>query len=270
VTLGPGAPVALLGVPSDEHSSFLRGAAAGPASLREALHAPAGNLGTERAFDLADDGRWRDAGDVEGGFGSIEGAVARLLEGGERVLAVGGDHAITAPILRAYAPRVDGLTVLHVDAHPDLYEAFAGDRDSHASPFARVMEEGLAARLVQVGIRAGTAEQRAQAERFGVDVVELGRGWPPRLPELAPPLYVSLDLDVLDPAFAPGVSHPEPGGLTTRELLALLHGLPCPPVGADVVELNPACDHRGATARVAAKLVKELLAAMLGRPQSAA
>ena len=263
-------PVALLGVPVDEHSSFLRGAAEAPAAIREALHSPAGNLSTEVGFDLAGDARWRDAGDLEGGFGAIRDAVAALHAGGERVLCLGGDHAITAPILRAHAAGGAGLTVLHLDAHPDLYDAYGGDRDSHASPFARVMEEGLARRLVQVGVRAVTTEQRTQAARLGVELHELAAGWPPAIARLEAPLYVSIDLDVLDPAFAPGVSHPEPGGLTARELVDLLHGLPMPPVGADLVELNPLRDPRGLSALLAAKLVKELLAAMLGPPGGAA
>lgn len=270
MALAPDAPVALLGLPVDEHSSFLRGAAEGPASIRAALHSPAGNLSTERGFELAGDSRWRDAGDVEGGFAAIEAAVARLLDGGERVLSIGGDHAVTAPVLRAYAPRVPDITILHVDAHPDLYDAFDGNPHSHASPFARVMEEGLAVRLVQVGIRAVTDHLREQAARFGVELIELAAGWPPSFPALEPPLYLSIDLDALDPAAAPGVSHPEPGGLSTRELLSLLHGLGTPPIGADVVELNPRRDLRDATAVVGAKLVKETLAAMLGAPQSAA
>jgi len=199
----------------------------------------------------------------------IEEAAEALLEQGSRVLSVGGDHAVTYPLLRAYARHHEGLTVLHLDAHPDLYHHFEGDRWSHACVFARVLERDLVARLVQVGIRALNTVQRRQAERFGVEVVDFHRlemhqrrrpGW---APAIQGPVYLSLDLDVLDPAFAPGVSHPEPGGLSTREVIHLIHNLDGPLVGADVVELNPTRDVHDLTARAAAKLVKEIAGRML-------
>jgi agmatinase len=179
------------------------------------------------------------------------------------VLVLGGDHAVTYPVVRAHAERYPGLTVVHLDAHPDLYDAFEGNRLSHACPFARILEEGLARRLVQVGIRTQNAPQREQAVRFGVEQVDM-RAWRPDLVvEADGPVYVSVDLDVLDPAFAPGVSHPEPGGLSAREVIGFLQRLRGSVVGADVVELNPARDAGDATARVAAKLAKELLARLL-------
>jgi arginase family enzyme len=153
--------------------------------------------------------------------------------------------------------------VVQLDAHPDLYDDFEGDRLSNACPFARIMEEGQVARLVQVGIRTLNGPQRAQAERFGVEVVEM-KAWSPDLVVKSDgPIYVSLDLDVLDPAYAPGVSHPEPGGLSTREVVGFLQRLDGPLVGADLVELNPTRDPTGLTALVAAKLAKELLARLL-------
>ena len=260
--------VALLGIPSDEGSSFLRGAAHAPAAIRAALHSPSGNLCTEDGRDLGSEPRFRDAGDLwvgEGGEADarIEAGVAALLAGGARVLALGGDHAVTAPVVRAVARQHGRLEILHFDAHPDLYDAFEGNPRSHASPFARIMEAGLATRLVQVGIRATTPHQRAQAERFGVEQIEMRAFTAARLPALAAPLYVSIDLDAIDPAFAPGVSHPEPGGLSTRDLIDILQRLPVAPVAADIVELNPTRDVNGMTAMVAAKLVKELGALML-------
>jgi arginase family enzyme len=124
------------------------------------------------------------------------------------------------------------------------------------------MEEGLAQRLVQVGIRTLTGHQRAQADRFGVEIIDM-RSWAAGVrPLVAGPVYLSVDLDVLDPAFAPGVSHWEPGGLATRDLLALIQSLKCPVVGADVVEFNPRRDLTGMTAMVAAKVVKEITAVM--------
>jgi arginase family enzyme len=166
--------------------------------------------------------------------------------------------------VRAHAPSHPGLTLLHLDAHPDLYDVFEGSRNSHACPFARIMEESLASRMMSVGIRAANPHQREQAERFGVETVFAGEDWRPAVASLEPPVYLSIDLDVLDPAFAPGLSHPEPGGLSVREVIELIQALPHAPVGADLVELNPDRDLNNLTAMVAAKLLKEILAACLG------
>jgi arginase len=266
--------VTVVGMPSDENSSSMRGAALAPARIRETLHSGATNLCAENGIDLGTEPRWRDLGDLELGQGAaaleqIEAAVGSLLDRDVYVLALGGDHAITYPILRAYGARYNQLNILHLDAHPDLYDEYEGNRLSHACPFARIMEEKLVSRLVQVGIRTMNPHQRAQAERFGVEVIEM-RQWDPRLKlEFRGPLYLSIDLDVLDPAFAPGVSHHEPGGLSTRELLSLLQGLQTPIVGADIVELNPGRDSMGIATAAAAKLAKEMVACMLAWNQSA-
>lgn len=258
----------LLGLPYDASSSFLRGTAGAPPLIRQALHSPAGNAWTETGVDLGAAGALADAGDVPLGASpaeartKIEESVRTLLEAGARPILLGGDHSVTYPIIRAvrwFHPR---LSVLHVDAHPDLYPEFEGDRYSHACPFARVMEEGLADQLVQVGIRATTAVQRAQAERYGVEVIDMDAWVAGRRPAVRQPVYVSIDVDGFDPAFAPGVGHREPGGLTVREVLTVLHALSVPIVGADVVEFNPAQDATGVTASVCAKLVKELAGKM--------
>jgi len=264
----PGRPV-LIGLPYDASSSHLRGAADGPPAIRAALSSPAGNWWTEALQDLAAPGGLVDAGDLvlpadAGAWPLIEAAIGRILDDGGSPIALGGDHFVTCPILRALGSRHPGLTILHIDAHPDLCDHFENDRSSHACPFARIMEEGLAARLVQVGIRAMTGHQLEQAARFGVETIDM-RAWTAGArPELRGPIYASIDLDGLDPAFAPGVAHPQPGGLTVRELISLIQGLPTPLVGADVVELNPACDPSGLTATVGAKLVKELAGRMMG------
>ena len=260
--------VALVGMPLDENSSFLRGAALAPSRIREALRSGETNLCAEDGADLGIEPRWLDLGDLKLGTGGvafqqIEAAVASLLEQDARVQSLGGDHAITYPIMRAYAAKYSDLTVLHMDAHPDLYDEFEGSRSSHACPFARIMEEELVARLVQVGIRTMNPHQRAQAQRFGVEVVEMRQYQPGLDLELDGPLYVSIDLDVLDPAFAPGVSHHEPGGFSVREVLRLLQELRGPVVGADIVELNPHRDPVGGTAMVGAKLLKEITSVML-------
>src|SRR6266850_6619772 len=258
----------LLGLPYDASSSFLKGTAAAPPLIRQALHSPAGNSWTETGVDLSADGALGDAGDVPLGSSAadartkIEEAVRTLLESGGRPIALGGDHSVTYPIVRAVRWFHPQLSILHFDAHPDLYPEFEGDRYSHACPFARIMEERLADRLVQVGIRTLTGAQRAQAERYGVEVIDM-RAWVAgRRPALREPVYVSIDIDAFDPAFAPGVSHREPGGLTVREVLTVLQELTVPLVGADIVEFNPAQDPSGMTATLCAKLVKEVAGKM--------
>ena len=174
-----------VGVPWDEHSSLLRGAAEAPGAIRSALYAASSNPSTESGLDLGEEPRLGDAGDLAVPEGpaaveAIDEALGRLLDEGQRVLALGGDHALAWPAVRAHARRHEGLTVVQLDAHPDLYDEFEGDRLSNACPFARVMEEGQVRRLVQVGIRTMNGPQRNQAERFGVEVVEM-KDWTPGL-----------------------------------------------------------------------------------------
>jgi arginase len=263
----PGA-VTLLGIPLDENSSLHRGPAQAPASVRSWLASGTSNWSAEDGTEISEDPRWTDAGDVDLGTGAaammdIEAAIDALLARGARVLSLGGDHSVTYPVVRAYARHHPGLTILHFDAHPDLYDLFEGNRFSHASPFARIMEEGLARRLLQVGIRTLNRHQREQAQRFGVEMIQM-KDWRPDVRfDLDGPVYLTFDMDALDPAFAPGVSHHEPGGLGVREVLGALARSRFTLVGADVVELNPARDPVGATTAVAAKLVKELAARML-------
>jgi arginase len=265
--LAPGS-VAVLGIPYDENSSFMRGPARAPARIREMLHSGSANMCAENEHDLGADPRLQDVGDLALSSGpavleEIERGVSHLLDQGARVLALGGDHAVTYPIVQAYAARYTGLNILHLDAHPDLYEEFEGSRFSHACPFARIMEAGLVSRLVQVGIRTITPHLRDQIERFGVQVITAGEWGRDVVVALDGPVYLSLDLDVLDPAYAPGTSHHEPGGLSTRDIITVIQELHAPPVGADIVEFNPERDPLGVTAMVAAKLLKEIAARML-------
>lgn len=262
---GNGRSVRLIGLPTDSHSSFLRGAAAAPEAIRRALASEHGNSASERGLELGNDIRLEDAGnlpldestdDVE----RIREAALMAVREGVVPLFLGGDHMVTNPIVAGLAGAHGPLNILHFDAHPDLYEDFGGDPLSHASPFARIMEAGHAGHLVQVGIRTLNRHCREQAQRFGVEMVEMRDFAPDAVSIPGAPLYVSIDLDVLDPAFAPGVSHLEPGGLSTRDLLGVLHRIKGPIVGADIVELNPLRDVNGMTAMVAAKLIKELAA----------
>jgi len=259
--------LALVGFPSDDNSSWMRGAAAAPPLIREALWCPSSNAWSESGIEIARD-RIHDAGDVLDERGTdnlarIEVSIESLLESGYTPISLGGDHSITFPIIRALAKTFAPLTILHFDAHPDIYDEFEGNRLSHACPFARIMEEKLASRLVQVGIRTANAHQRAQAARFGVEMIEMKDLRRVAALRFDTPVYVSFDLDALDPAFAPGVAHREPGGLSTREALDVIAAVDAPIVGADVVELNPSQDVSGMTAMVAAKLVKEIAGRML-------
>lgn len=262
-----GAPV-LLGIPLDHNSSFLRGAAEAPPLIREALHSDAWNSWSESGVDLGAPGRFGDAGDLgdmesSDAFDRIEQAIAKILDEKKRPLSLGGDHSVTYPILRAFGKRVPGVTLVHFDAHPDLYANYENNPHSHASPFARIMEKQLVKRLVQIGIRTLNAHQQEQAKRFGVEIHDIDRLPEPEKLRLAGPIYVSFDMDVLEPGLAPGVSHWEPGGLTTREAIRYIHALPGPMVGADVVEFNAVRDRSAMTAVVAAKIVKELLGKMI-------
>ena len=155
-------------------------------------------------------------------IGRIAKSIGSLLDQNFRPIALGGDHAITYPVVKAFAKKYPRLSLLHFDAHPDIYDEFQGNRYSHACPFARIMEEELVERLVQVGIRTATGHQRKQIERFGVEVVEMKDFSDDLRLEFDTPVYVSFDIDGLDPAFAPGVSHREPGGLSTRQALNVI------------------------------------------------
>ena len=261
-------PAVVLGVPYDASSSFRRGPALAPAHIRQALWSPAGNSWTEALVDISDPAVLVDAGDlaIEDARAReiIEAGVATQLADGKKPILLGGDHSISFPVLRAIAAAVGPLTILHIDAHADLYDEFEGDRFSHACPFARIMEEKLAIRLVQVGIRTLTSHQRSQVERYGVEMIDM-RAWERGVrPEIGADesMYLSVDLDGLDPAFAPGVSHPEPGGLSVRDVISLIQRLEAPMLGADIVECNPAVDPTGITSVVAAKILKEIAAAM--------
>jgi arginase len=253
---------AILGIPFDANSSFLRGPAQAPPLIRDAFHSDASNYWSETGVDLGAEDAYVDSGDLDlseaNAFGEIETAVEQLIEQNLRPICLGGDHSITYPILRAFSRKYPQLTIVHFDAHPDLYDEFQGSKLSHACPFARIMEGGLASRLIQIGIRTLNAHQREQAARFKVEQYEM-ENLPARdVLQLQGPVYLSFDVDVLDPAFAPGISHREPGGLTVREAIHFLHAITGQIVGADIVEYNPVRDVDHLTAMVCAKLLKEI------------
>lgn len=260
--------ISLLGIPHDENSCYLRGSAEGPPLIRRELLSDVYTNWTETGFDLSVPGRLVDHGDIpfdgaHDAWDLIEKYVGRALESGAPLISLGGDHAITHPIMRAMRRRHPKLTILHIDAHPDIYHEYLGNPRSHTSPFARIMEERLTDRLIQIGLRTINDHHREQFKRFGVEVIEAHRLGEKHAFNFATPVYISLDMDALDPAFAPGVAHREPGGLSTRQVIDLIQSVDQPIVGADIVEYNPQCDIANQTAIVAAKLLKEIAGMML-------
>ena len=259
----PDYKIAILGVPFDEKSSYLRGAAGGPAAVRAVSTGKCYCGWTELGVDLEADTVMVDLGDVDTSgdpdktFALTEKAVERILAKGAVPIVLGGDHSITYPVLKAFARHHKPLDVLHFDAHPDLYDDLYGDRLSHACPFARILDDGLAAGVVQVGVRAVTAAHRARALKYGVRMVEMKDIQDTLHLRFAHPVYVSFDMDALDPAFAPGVSHHEPGGLSTRQAIQVIQAVKGRIVGLDIVELNPSRDPASITAAAAFKIIKE-------------
>lgn len=260
--------VALLGIGSDHHSSFLRGAAEAPALIRESMFCLSSNSSSETGVNVLSPEVLHDLGDVDFPDGVepieiIEQQIAALAERNETPLILGGDHAITYPIVKALTARQQNITILHFDAHPDLYDEFEGNRFSHACPFARIMELGTVDRLMQFGIRTVNEHQRAQIAKFGVECHDMLHLQEHEIKlDLSGPVYISIDMDCLDPAYAPGVSHREPGGMSVRDILAIiqqLRHLDCQIIGADVVEYNPSRDLDNMTSVVAAKFAKELI-----------
>jgi arginase len=260
--------VSIIGIPFDENSSFLRGTAGAPSKIVEAFHSDSANFYSENGTDLKKHKGWKNLGDLKldrmpGAFQQIQKTMAREASAGNKVLSLGGDHSITYPIVKGLAKKYPNLEILHIDAHGDLYDNFEGNKFSHASPFARIMEEELAQRLMQIGIRTFTDHQREQAKRFNVETIEM-KDWTDAYRfHFTGPVYISLDLDALDPAFAPGISHYEPGGFTTRQLISVIQNLNANIVGADIVEYNPNRDVHNITAMVAAKLMKEILVRLI-------
>ncbi|KAK6257844.1 hypothetical protein QUC31_001303 [Theobroma cacao] len=278
------ASTSLLGVPLGHNSSFLQGPAFAPPRIREAMWCGSTNSTTEEGKELKDPRVLTDVGDLavqeirdcgvddDRLMNVVSESVKIVMEEDPlRPLVLGGDHSISYPVVRAVSQKLGGpVDILHLDAHPDIYDAFEGNKYSHASPFARIMEGGYARRLLQVGIRSINSEGREQGKRFGVEQYEMRTFSRDRhflehlkLGEGVKGVYISVDVDCLDPAFAPGVSHFEPGGLSFRDVLNILHNLQGNLVAADVVEYNPQRDAvDGLTAMVAAKLVRELAAKM--------
>jgi len=261
-------PVGVFGVPWDEKSSYLRGCADAPTKIWEAFNSYSTNRSAENGYDLGKDENFTFQGNMELSSGDevvdeIAKQSSEIIEKGITPLFLGGDHAVTYPLVKGLAEHHKKINILHFDAHPDLYDNLEGDKYSHACPFARLWEEGLITRHVAVGIRTMNRHQKEQAEKFGSEIIDMMSFDPNMVIEFDGPVYISLDLDVLDPAFAPGISHYEPGGMTTRELIRIIQNFKGNLIGADIVEYNHTRDVNGVTAMVAAKLMKEVAVRLL-------
>ena len=255
--------VIIQGIQFDEKSSYHQGPRLAPPLIREALHSGSSNMYAEDLTSI-ESPLIEDKGDFDiADYWDIERITQEHLDRGAKIFTLGGDHSITYPIIKAHSQKYSKLDILQIDAHCDLYDSFEGDKHSHACPFARIMESGLAVRLVQVGIRTLNTHQAEQAERFNVDIHQMKDLELSRIPKFENPLYISLDMDGFDPAFAPGVSHHEPGGLSSREVINLIHGIDTEVIGADIVEYNPNRDFQNMTAYLAAKMMKEILGKMM-------
>ena len=262
--------IKLQGIPYDANSSYLRGPAKAPARIREMDRCGSANRFTEYGVEIRPGDAYLDLGDLnfkdddpEMAYYTIKAACKEALDINTKLFSLGGDHSISFPIIEVYSELYPDLHVLQLDAHGDLYDNFDDNPYSHASPFARLMERDILSSLTQIGVRSLNTHQREQVDRFGVRCIEMKDFSFELLNDLQGPLYISLDMDVLDPAFAPGVSHHEPGGMTTNMLLDIIQTLEVEVVGCDIVELNPDRDFNDMTAMTAYKLMKELMSVML-------
>ncbi len=251
------------GLQWDAKSSFQRGPAKAPTLIREALYNDSMNLYSENGISIKNEAITDQGNFKISNYFDIENVTQNHLQSGAKILSLGGDHSVTFPIIKAYHEHYPKLDILHIDAHADLYHEYEGDPHSHACPFARIMENGFAVKLVQVGIRTLNQHQAEQAKKYKVDVHEMRDLDLTKIPKFDNPLYISLDMDGFDPAFAPGVSHHEPGGLSSRQVISLLQNIDAKVVGADIVEYNPDRDFQDMTAYLAAKMMKELLGKMM-------
>jgi len=262
--------IKLIGIPFDENSSYLQGSALAPSKIRLMDSDGSANRFCEHGVEIVEGKNYKDLGDMvftssnaEWVYKKIKQTIQDELFASDKIICFGGDHSISFPVIEAYSKKYSNLNVLHLDAHADLYDNYENNPFSHASPFARLMEKGILKSLTQVGVRTLNTHQKEQAKKYNVTIIEMKNFNLDFVKTLKEPLYISLDLDVLDPAFAPGISHHEPGGLSTRALISILQSINVSIVGVDIVELNPKRDINNMTAMVAYKLFKELVSKMI-------
>jgi agmatinase len=276
------ADIVIAGVPFDSGVSYRPGARFGPAHVRASSkllrpYNPAAGIAPFAQLQVADAGDIAvNPFDITEAIGQVEAGARTLTADGARLLAFGGDHTIALPLLRVASHRHGPVAVLHFDAHLDTWDTYFGASYTHGTPFRRASEEGLIDRehSVHVGIRGPlyAASDLADDSVLGFQIIscpEIESIGVARLVERTHarlggrPVYVSLDIDVLDPAHAPGTGTPEAGGLSARELLAVVRSLSAATlVGADIVEVAPAYDHAEITGIAAAHAAFELVSAM--------
>ena len=273
------ADVAVVGVPFDAGVSYRPGARFGPSAVREASrllrpYNPGLDVSPFAAQQVADAGDIAaNPFDINEAIETIEDAATSLQADGTRLVTIGGDHTIALPLLRSLSKRHGPVAVLHFDAHLDTWDTYFGAEYTHGTPFRRAVEEGIVdtEALSHVGTRGPLYGRRDLEEdrRLGFGILTsadvMRRGVDEVVDALRQrignrPLYVSIDIDVLDPAHAPGTGTPEAGGLTSRELLEILRGLAGSNlVGADVVEVAPAYDHAEITSVAASHVAYDLI-----------
>ncbi|OFE15931.1 agmatinase [Humibacillus sp. DSM 29435] len=278
--------VAVVGVPFDAGVSYRPGARFGPTHVRESSrllrpYNPAADVepfATQQVVDAGD--LAVNPFDIEAGIEQIYAGARAVLERAGRLVTIGGDHTIALPLLRAMAKLHGPVAVVHFDAHLDTWETYFGAKYTHGTPFRRAAEEGLMdpTGCLHVGTRgplyapSDLSDDRGLGFQIvqGCEMDDIGaRGVIERIADRVGdrPVYVSVDIDVLDPAFAPGTGTPEAGGLTSRELLAILRSFSSLNlVGADIVEVSPAYDHAEITGIAASHVTYELISAMAKTP----
>lgn len=256
-----------LGIADDTQSSYLHGCAKAPDVIRSAYDGSCFNATTESGVDLeesvSDLGDSYPADDWEHSARNYRERLAALFEAGSIPFIAGGDHAITIPVVEALSVLDQPVHIIQIDAHPDLYPDFEGKPFSHACTGARILEMDHVASLTQLGIRTMTEVQSSFLDRFPDRLfVHEARELTTELPELGhiaedALVYLTIDMDGIDPAFAPGVSHPVPGGLSSRQVLDFIQSGNWDLVGMDVVEVNPSRDVNDQTSILAARLLHE-------------
>jgi agmatinase len=274
--------IALLGIPFDTGVSYRPGARFGPSHVRQSSrllrpYNPAVDVSPFAKHQVADAG---DLGvnpfDLEEAIRDIEYGSRALHERAKRIISIGGDHTIALPLLRTMAAKHGPISVIHFDAHLDTWDTYFGAAYTHGTPFRRASEEGLIDRdgSMHVGVRGPLYSKKDLSDDadLGFDIFSATEfdylGFAGAIERIAArvenrPVYVSIDIDVLDPAHAPGTGTPEAGGITSRELLGILRSFAnLNLVGADVVEVAPAYDHAEITGIAAAHVIYELLSAM--------
>lgn len=264
------AQVVLYGMPMDWTVSYRPGSRFGPARIREV------SIGLEEYSPYLDreldDVKYFDAGDIPLPFGNPQKSLDTIEEFVEKVLAddkipagMGGEHLVSWPVMRAVAKKYQDLAIIHFDAHTDLRVDYEGEPLSHSTPIRKIAEHIGPSNVYSFGIRSGMKEEFEWAKENGMHISKFEVLEPLKeiLPTLAGrPVYVTIDIDVLDPAHAPGTGTVDAGGITSRELLASIHaiaGSDVNVVGFDLVEVAPIYDHSEQTANTASKLIREMI-----------